>query len=84
MHAIDIMYMFIHAANPMCPPLEDIDNGSVDFADLQPGTIATYTCIPGFLLSGTSTRTCQEDGRWSGEEPTCERKNQNMIVGVYT
>ena len=35
---------------------------------------ATYSCNDGFTLEGQSTRTCQDDGEWSGSAPTCERK----------
>ena len=58
----------------MCPELPAIDNGMVSWTGLSPGDIATYTCDPGFILVGVSTRNCGSDGTWSGEEPTCERK----------
>ena len=41
---------------------------------LAPGGIATYTCDPGFVLVGESTRNCSSDGTWSGMPPTCECK----------
>ena len=34
------------------------------------GTVATYTCNNGFELFGDVTRTCQNDGTWTGSEPT--------------
>lgn len=67
----------------LCSNLEHIDNGRVDYPNRRPGTTATYTCNPDFHISGTRTRTCGDNGEWSGEEPTCERKNQklhNIIV----
>jgi len=27
-----------------------------------------------YILNGTSTRTCETDGEWSGDPPTCDRK----------
>ena len=36
------------------------------------GTLAVYSCDFGYALNGSSTRTCQSDGTWSGAAPTCE------------
>ena len=58
----------------LCPSLPDIDNGMVEVSGLSPGGVATYTCDPGFILVGDPTRICRDNGTWSGEEPTCERK----------
>ncbi len=36
------------------------------------GTVATFSCSPGFSLNGTSTRTCgTEQGTFSGTTPSC-------------
>ena len=35
------------------------------------GSVATYMCNDSFMLTGTDTRTCQADGTWSGDNPTC-------------
>ena len=56
-----------------CGSLTDIPNGAVDTSG---GTnykcTAVYTCDTGYVLDGNITRTCQEDGMWSGSEPTCD------------
>ena len=46
-------------------------NGSVSVPAQTYGSTATYSCTPGFALSGAATRTCQDDGTWSGDVPTC-------------
>ena len=55
-----------------CGPLRYPLNGVVDTPQ---GTIfhqvATYSCNDMYVLVGNKTRTCQEDGRWSGYEPYC-------------
>ena len=54
----------------ICPDLENPDNGIVDVSGNQPGDTAVYTCNDGFTLDGEN-RTCGQDGKWSGSEPTC-------------
>ena len=67
----------------LCPGLTPIENGVIIYSSTTPGphqlrTMATYSCNPGFGLSGgDSTRTCGGDGSsptgvWSGTPPTCE------------
>ena len=42
------------------------------------GTIATYSCSPGYqLMGGSSLRACGPNGTWNGTEPHCESKLQN-------
>ena len=58
-----------------CGDLSDIPNGNVVIApDTSLGSTATYSCDAGFNLVGEDTRTCQTNGEWSGEEPSCARK----------
>ncbi len=57
-----------------CGPLQlTNNNGAVDTSS---GTTfmmtATYTCNPGYTLTGDMTRTCQANGMWSSSEPACE------------
>ena len=47
------------------PPIHQ--NGKV----LMENGVATYSCDPGFALSGSRERTCKE-GVWSGTQPACE------------
>uniref|UniRef100_A0A6Q2YHZ2 CUB and Sushi multiple domains 1 n=1 Tax=Esox lucius TaxID=8010 RepID=A0A6Q2YHZ2_ESOLU len=35
------------------------------------GAVVHYTCSQGRVLIGNATRSCQEDGRWSGSQPYC-------------
>ena len=38
------------------------------------GFMATYSCDEGHNLVGGIIRECQTDGSWTGSDPTCERK----------
>uniref|UniRef100_A0A3Q2ECB7 CUB and Sushi multiple domains 1 n=1 Tax=Cyprinodon variegatus TaxID=28743 RepID=A0A3Q2ECB7_CYPVA len=35
------------------------------------GSVLQYSCLPGGVLVGNSTRYCKEDGTWSGAPPYC-------------
>ena len=54
--------------------LQNIPNGAVSFTSREPGATASYSCDPEYDLSGAQTRTCGQDGKWSGQESTCESK----------
>ncbi|XP_071486483.1 uncharacterized protein [Diadema antillarum] len=50
-----------------CPALVPPADGSLDVVE----TTATYSCDPGFTLSGSEVRTC-ESGTWTGTEGRCD------------
>ena len=38
-------------------------------------TVVRYTCNEGYTLAGSvNTRRCNENGRWTGATPVCQRK----------
>ena len=37
------------------------------------GDACTYICNTGYVLTGSSTRTCQSDGTWIGSDAMCTR-----------
>jgi formylglycine-generating enzyme len=54
-----------------CPVPIAPENGTATAATLAYGSAVQYQCSSGYCLAGTSTRTCQSDGAWSGTAPTC-------------
>ena len=54
-----------------CGSLPRPEDGNVDAPITSVGSVATYSCNSGFLISGDSQRNCQMDGFWSGSAPTC-------------
>ena len=48
--------------------------GNLELNSGEFGSVATYTCFPGYDLNGDSIRTCQSNGEWTGSAPTCESK----------
>ncbi len=60
-----------------CPDFTDLHNGVISYSTVSTNgyrrvtTVATYSCVTGFeLTGGTSMRTCS-GGVWDGSEPTC-------------
>ena len=61
------MYI-INFTSDLCSPLTAPGNGMVDCS--SEGT-CVFTCNTGFTLSGSAVRRCQEDGTYTGTQPTC-------------
>jgi len=54
-----------------CPSLTAPDNGMIQCSGSFVDDICVFTCDDGFQLNGSGTRTCQDDGTWSGTEAVC-------------
>lgn len=64
----------------ICPELSRPANGNVSLMERFPGYTATFSCHPGFQLSGARFLTCQSNGTWDNVPPTCHNitgKNTN-------
>ncbi|NWV99050.1 SUSD2 protein, partial [Machaerirhynchus nigripectus] len=46
-------------------------NGSKNGTNYLLGSTINFTCNPGYELTGSQQRTCQESGAWSGDTPHC-------------
>ena len=61
-------------------------NGIVTHEDTVYQSTAMYMCNSGFTLTdGNSQRTCDINGDWTGEEPTCSKlfQCQYMIMPIF-
>ena len=61
-----------------CPSLDNPNNGTVSCSLGDDGVpsyedTCTFTCDTGYELTGNDTRTCQNDGSWSGSDIVCSR-----------
>ena len=70
-----IDYLHIFFSVPLvitCPVLSAPDNGQISCSpgNDNPGDTCTFTCDDGFEISGTESRTCQNDGTWNGADDT--------------
>ncbi len=80
--------MQLYYPTAQCPPLPEIANGMISYSpdntsDYNIGTVASYSCNPGYELRGGNViRTCVDAGDdrggvFSGQAPTCKRKQGN-------
>jgi hypothetical protein len=49
-------------------------NSSLDLVNplTEPGSVCTFTCNPGFVLSGAALLICQSNGKWNSQAPICK------------
>jgi len=59
------------SAGVTCSVLEPPESGRVSLTGTRVGDSATYSCLPGFELQGVERRTCQSNGEWAYEAPSC-------------
>ena len=72
------MYIVLHTCTAVdCGAPEDLANGMIRALYTVYRSVITYSCDYGYILIGVQTRTCQEDGRWSGQSPTCAGNAKN-------
>ena len=50
------------------------NNGQRDYRGRNYRARVTFRCNTGYLLTGSSSRTCQSNGQWSGTQPRCVSK----------
>ncbi|KAK2557468.1 Low-density lipoprotein receptor-related protein 6, partial [Acropora cervicornis] len=54
-----------------CPQLSAPAHGSVEPCSNLPGHTCQFSCDQGYVLSGATTRTCSNDGTWTGLQTQC-------------
>jgi len=55
-----------------CGPLLQPQNGTLFGSVTVFPNVITFKCDDGFLLRGSSSRTCQANGTWDGVATKCE------------
>ena len=72
--SVSCFFMNYIAVN--CGTPSFLTNGQRHYSGTTFGYTVTYTCNTGYrMTSGSSSRTCQSNGQWSGSHPTCTRKS---------
>ena len=68
-------YTVVDCGQPPAP-----DNGAISVTQTVFNSTALYICNNGYLLNGPIMRVCQDNGTWSGVNPTCERMLSKKYV----
>ena len=62
------------AVGVTCGLLPIPSNGQRSSSQRNYNVRVDFSCIQGYILRGSSSRTCQATGQWSGTQPTCDSK----------
>lgn len=54
-----------------CGPLSHPNHGNISYFSSTYGSQAQYDCNNGYIINGTSVRTCNADGNWNNTAPAC-------------
>ena len=81
----------------LCHNLSDVSNGFITYTpprQVSPilpsgqryrGTVATYSCSPGYqLVGGSSLRACGPDGTWNGTELSCGKQYLSDVLYTHS
>ena len=68
-NALFILFQEHSCGNPGVPA-----NGKKNSSTYQYGDSINFECNVGYTLSGSAIRTCQNNGLWTGTQPTCQSK----------
>ena len=60
-----------------CGKPEDITHAKVEGSSYKFKDTLSYTCERGYVLVGSTSRTCREDGTWS-KAPTCSSRSSSL------
>ncbi|XP_019614393.1 PREDICTED: sushi, von Willebrand factor type A, EGF and pentraxin domain-containing protein 1-like [Branchiostoma belcheri] len=58
-----------------CPELTPPPNGAMEGSSNSFEDVVHFSCYPGYNLVGATNTTCQADGTWGDNTPTCESKS---------
>lgn len=55
----------------MCDPLQAPSDGWFSVDNYLAGSVATFYCNPGFVVDGSPSVVCTDDGTWDKRAPIC-------------
>ncbi|XP_026161183.1 E-selectin isoform X2 [Mastacembelus armatus] len=65
-----------------CPLLEAPENGHINCSNHEPGNSVqcSFICNDDYVLDGHELLTCDRNGNWTGERPSCQASPSQSIV----
>ena len=73
------MSPFLYTVVVDCGPLTDPTNGMVDTPTTTFESTATYSCNPGYQMTGLMVRTCTASGWSTGDDPVCTGEGDVLL-----
>jgi len=82
MYSTTKLFLYLQVCQPLTAPPNNgmIDCTLGDDGVANPGDTCSFTCTGGFVLDGSTSRTCQDDGSWNGSDTMC--RGMNDIIKV--
>ena len=74
LHFMTIQYAALSCAAVGCGDPGTPTNGQRSLSSTTYNSVVTYICDVGYTLQGSNSRTCQDNGQWSGSLPQCNRE----------
>ena len=68
----DYFVTVVDCGQPQMP-----SNGHVSSFMTTYGSIVNFTCSGGYNVIGLTSRTCEANGHWSGQQPKCQSKSNS-------
>ena len=78
------LYFFQNASGVKCPELSYPTSGFVLPGGRSFEATRSFRCRTGYTLSGSTERTCESNGEWSGSETSCTSKYRKWANLVFS
>ncbi len=78
-YTLQLLIIILYTAVVDCGPLTDPTNGMVGIPTTTFGSMATYSCNPGYQMTGLMVRTCTASGWSTGDDPVCTGEGDVLL-----
>ena len=83
-HEFTVLYCLLFFSVAIrCSWLSDPKNGKIQRNRNSFGSTVRFSCSPGYNLVGSTERTCQITGKWTGTHPMCYGEALNNLIILF-